>query len=270
MTDESDFVAAVARRYSGDAEAYRELWAPELLPHARALLERLNPSGATRYLNLGAGVGSLYPYERVAAEGSTIVLGDRAEGMLRLAPPEPARVLLDAGALPFSDGSFDAILMAFVLFHVPQPLRALKGIRRALVEGGRLGLATWGETRPRAAITAWMEELEMHGAEEDVVMANHDLMDNETKVRGLLESARLTVESVETIRSEHSVTLNQFIGLRTRIGPSARRLRGLDESARASCVKRAIERIKDMDPSEFVDDSDAILTVARREDRAPR
>jgi SAM-dependent methyltransferase len=270
VEDESDRVETVARRYSTDAEAYRELWAPELLPLARRLLKHLNPSGASRYLNLGAGVGSLYPDERAAAEGATIVLGDRAEGMLRLAPGEAARVLLDARALPFPDGSFDAVLMAFVLFLVPEPLRALKGIRRALVQGGRLGLATWGESRPRAAITAWVEELDEHGAEEDVVMADHDLMDNETKVRGLLESARLTVESVETVRSQHPVTINQFIGLRTRIGPSARRLRGLDESARASCVKRAIERIKDMDPSEYVDDTEAILAVARREDRAPR
>jgi hypothetical protein len=73
---------------------------------------------------------------------------------------------------------------------------------------------------------------------------------------------------VETVRSEHPVTLNQFVGMRTRIGPSSRRLRSLDAKAQASCVKQAIERIKDMDPSELVDDVDAILTVARRYDRA--
>jgi hypothetical protein len=35
-------------------------------------------------------------------------------------------------------------------------------------------------------------------------------------------------------------------------------------------VKRAIERIKDMDPREYVDDVDAILAIARRDDRVPR
>lgn len=264
-----DLVRALASRYSGDAEAYQELWAPELLPMARRLLAQLSPPGP-RLLDLGAGVGALYPDERAAAPDATIVLADRAEGMIRLAASETPRVLLDARDLPFAFDSFDSVMMTFVLFHVPEPLRVLKGIRRLLVPDGRLGLATWGEQRSRAAIEAWVEELDQHGAEEDVTIANHDLMDNETKVRGLLESARLTVESIETVRSEHPVTLEEFVSLRTRIGPSARRLRSLDPVTRDACLQRAVARIKDMDPREFVDDVDAILSVARRHDRAPR
>lgn len=270
MTSEEDLVAAIAQRYSDDAEAYRELWAPELLPLARRLLERLEPPATGRLLDLGGGVGALYPFERAASPGALIVVADRAEGMLRLAPAETPRVLLDARVLPFADASFERILMAFVLFHVPEPIRALNQIRRALTQGGRLGLATWGENRPRAAIEAWVEELDEHGAETDVTIANHDLMDNEAKVRGLVESARLTVDSVEIVRSEHPVSLDEFISLRTRIGPSARRLRTLDQAARAACLERAVARIKDMDPSEFVDDSDAIVTIARRNDRVVR
>lgn len=267
---DGDLVDQIAQRYSADAAAYRELWAPELLPLARMLLDRLDPRGAERFLDLGAGVGALYEDERAAMPDSRIVLADRAEGMIRLAPAEASRVLVDARFLPFRNASFDVAVMAFVLFHVPQPIRALKGLWRVLAPGGRLGLATWGENRARAAITAWVEVLDEHGAEEDVVLADHDLMDNETKVRGLLGSAGFAVESVETVRSEHPITLNQFIGLRTRIGPSSRRLRSLDAQAQASCVREGIERIKEMDPRELVDDVDAILTIARRDDRSRR
>jgi SAM-dependent methyltransferase len=262
-----DLVRALASRYSSDAEAYRELWAPELLPMARRLLELVAPAEARRILDLGAGVGALFADERAAAPEATIVLADRAEGMIRLAPGDTPRVLLDARALPFARASFDRVLMAFMLFHVPEPARALEGVRATLRPGGRLGLATWGEQRSRAAINAWLEELDAHGAAEDTTIAQHDLMDDEAKVDGLLRSAGFVVESIETVRSEHPVTLEEFIRLRTRLGTSARRLLSLSDEAQAACLERAIARIKDMDPREFVDDVDAILAVARHEGR---
>jgi hypothetical protein len=156
--------------------------------------------------------------------------------------------------------------MAFMLFHVPEPVLALEGVRVLLRPGGRLGLATWGEQRSRAAINAWIEELDAHGADQDTTIANHDLMDDEAKVDGLLGSAGFVVESIETVRSEHPVTLEEFIRLRTRLGTSARRLRSLSEEAQAACLERATSRIEKMDPREFVDDVDAILTVARHGD----
>ena len=262
---ESDLVGELARRYSADAEAYRELWAPELLPLARRLLERLDPVRARRMLDLGAGVGALAPYERTAAPDALIVLGDRAEGMIRLAPAENPRVVLDAQALPFADGVFDAVVMAFMLFHVPEPTDALVEVARIVRPGGLVGVATWGESRPRAAIEAWTEELDAHGAGDDpVAIAHHDRMDTEAKVAALLRFAKLDVETIETVRSERPITLDEFVALRTRIGSAARRLGTLDAGRRERCIERAIARIQGMDPREYIDDTDAILAVARR------
>ncbi len=263
MVGGEDLVRAIAERYSTDAAAYRELWAPELLPLARRLLARLDTASAGRLLDLGAGVGALFPIEREAAPRARIVLADRAEGMLRLAPAEALRVLVDARALPFAGGSFDTVIMAFVLFHVPVPETALAEVGRVLGPDGSLALGTWGESRPRAAITAWLEELEAHGAAEDRVLADHDPMDTEEKVGALLERAGFELVSIETVRSEHPVTLEEFVALRTRIGPASRRLASLDPERRERCLQRAIARIEGMDQREFVDDTDAILAVAR-------
>ena len=114
-------------------------------------------------------------------------------------------------------------------------------------------------------MSAWTEELDAQGAGEDTgTIAHHERMDTEAKVRALLEFAGLQVEDIDTVRSEHPVTPEEFVALRTRIGPSARRLRTLDPERRASCVEQATARIREMDPRELVDDSDAILAVGRR------
>ncbi|MGH2686349.1 MAG: class I SAM-dependent methyltransferase [Actinomycetota bacterium] len=260
-----DLVAKLARRYTRDAEAYRELWAPELLPLGRRLLDLTDLSEARRVIDIGAGVGALAPYERLAAPRATVVLADRAEGMLRLAQTDIPRVLVDARSLPFPAGTFDAVIMAFVLFHVPEPTDALAEITRILRTGGSLALATWGESRPRAAMAAWIEELDAHGAGEDEPsLAHHERMDTEAKVEALLGFAKLGVERVQTVRSEHPVTVERFVAMRTRIGEASRRLRTLDRSRRAACLERAVARIEGMDPRELVDDTDAILAVARR------
>ena len=42
----------------------------------------------------------------------------------------------DAGSLPFGDGEFDAVVSQFTLMFVPDPVTALKEMRRVLTPGG--------------------------------------------------------------------------------------------------------------------------------------
>jgi SAM-dependent methyltransferase len=130
--------------YNSERERDRERFAQE--PSKLHTAELLVP-WVTSCLRPGdtlldvAGGSGTYASAIVRTLPVSVVGVDISESMVRQRFEDPLlehNVVGDMEALPFRDGSFDAVMFVAALHHVPQPLRALEEARRVLRPGGRL------------------------------------------------------------------------------------------------------------------------------------
>jgi SAM-dependent methyltransferase len=101
----------------------------------RRVAERLLAEHLTPVLDVGCGEGEL---ARHLPEAAWVGLDSSAELLARA--PQPA-VHGDATALPFPDASFPSVALLYVLYHLPEPARALAEARRVMRSGGLVAVA---------------------------------------------------------------------------------------------------------------------------------
>jgi SAM-dependent methyltransferase len=140
--------AVVRAEYATEAglEARRALYVDRVPPDAseeafRAIAE-LSPRTV---LEVGSGPGELS--ERIAgALGASVVAVDISERMVELARDRGVDARRgDVQMLPFSDRTFDCVLAAWMLYHVPDVGRGLAEIARVLRPSGHLVAVTTSE-----------------------------------------------------------------------------------------------------------------------------
>lgn len=264
MTDDGARIAAV---YDASAPAYEQHWGPALLPHARALLGLLTPAGGPRrILEVATGTGSLLPdLLEVAGPGGSVVAVDRSLGMLRRVTAEVPRAQADAVALPVRSGSVDVVVAAFVLFLLPDAHRGAAEIGRVLRPGGELVAATWGEQRETRAEELLREALDEAGAPAPPDVARSDAeTDSPAALRTLFESAGLIDVRTATRRLEARFTPAAMLDMRTACGSTGWRFARLDDARREQVRARLAEQYARLDEAAFTDDSEVLLTFARR------
>ena len=256
----SDLISA---QYDADAAAYERLWAPILRPFGRALLEALPLAGARRILDLGAGTGTLLPLIRAMAPEAAVIAADGSRGMLMRAPAAFPRMVGDACRLGVATESMDVAILAFILFHLPDPSRALAEARRVLRPGGAIGTITWDGPPTFAAQLAWNQELDAHGA----VLSgddptDHRPVDSEAKVAELLAGAGF--ESIRTwsVPFAHRFSRDELADKLTSMGTAALRLATLAPKERASFLESARRRLESMPEEDFVDRATLIYSTA--------
>lgn len=266
MSQADPDVASLAASYSATARAYREFWAPALIPYSRRLLRGLPVASARLVLDLGSGVGALLPtLAGSTAPSATVVAVDRSEGMLRLAPSDFPRAVMNAQRLAFAPDTFDVAVMAFMLFHVPDPEAALAEVRRVLRPGGAAGAITWASEETTLPYAIWDEELTASGAgpDEPGFPDSSDRMDTPAKLQGLFERAGFVVGQADLVPFEYRTDPDRFMRGCIELGSTRRRLATLQPRGREECIARVRERVREVPAEEFADRGEVIVATAR-------
>jgi len=113
-----------------------------------AFLDWLAPKQGLRWIDVGCGNGAFTEMIVDRCAPSAIQGIDPSEAQLAYARAQPAGRIAqyaqgDAMALPFADDSFDAAVMALVIFFVPEPTRGLAEMVRVVCPGGSVSAYAW-------------------------------------------------------------------------------------------------------------------------------
>jgi ubiquinone/menaquinone biosynthesis C-methylase UbiE len=128
-------------------------------PFAKDIAERLDPARYKNVLEIACGTGIVTRHlrDRLTPE-ARLIATDLNPAMFALAQKKLAGNVIwreaDAGALPFADGSFDALVCQFGVMFFPDKQAVMRETHRVLSSGGLFLFNVWDsfERNPIAAI----------------------------------------------------------------------------------------------------------------------
>ena len=131
----------------------------------------------SRVLELGTGAGDVAIF--AAGRGARVIATDLSEAMLDVArqaardagAKEVEFRRMDASALGFAPGEFDAVIGRQVLMFLPDLPAALAGIRRVLRPGGKFAAIVWGPLAENPLQAAIIETARTPPPESEMVTA---------------------------------------------------------------------------------------------------
>ncbi len=126
--------------------------------------EKVVPLARGRVLEIGIGTGlNLRHYDKANIHSITgldpaLEMHRLAHKRMRSAGLKVDLVGLSAERIPRADASFDTVIVTYTLCTIPDPLAALKEMRRVLAPGGQLIFCEHGRA-PDASVRRWQERV---------------------------------------------------------------------------------------------------------------
>lgn len=198
--DPQAFTAFEQAAHDRIAKTYARHFAPLTSLALGPLLDAAGVAVGQHVLDVATGPGSAAAAASV--RGAVVTGVDVSPGMVALAHrthPDVAFQVAEVVALPFPDGSFDAVVCNFGLGHFPEPEAALAECVRVLVPGGRLAFSWWDQPARQRVQGLFREVIaELGLAPPPDVPQGHDMLrfaDPEAFAR-LLRGAGLAWEEV--------------------------------------------------------------------------
>lgn len=143
-------------------------WALDLacgLPMIGRMRQKVVPLARGEVLEVGIGTGLNMPHydrtrvTRITGLDPALELQPRARQRIEAAGLPVELVGLSAERIPRPDASFDTVVVTYSLCTIPDPLAALKEMRRVLAPGGQLMFCEHGRA-PDSSVARWQDRLQ--------------------------------------------------------------------------------------------------------------
>jgi ubiquinone/menaquinone biosynthesis C-methylase UbiE len=229
------------------ADKYDSVWSSltrQFIPH---LINALGVSTEMSVLDVACGPGYVSAaVKKLGANPTGIDFSRKMVAIARSMFPEVTFGEGDAQELPFTDASFDRVLMNFGLLHLSQPEKACAEAFRVLRPGGKFGFTIWAEPHENPGGKIVNDAIEAHG-DPNVEMPEGPskfLYADRQECRKILE--RNGFDSQSMIFETHSVewnvpTLQYLFEAERDAGVRTAGLLARQSSDRLDEIRRAIE-----------------------------
>ena len=150
--------------WQGAARHYDDAFGSLTRQAVDPLLDSAEVRSGARTLDVASGPG--YAAAGAAARGARVAALDFSAAMVELARSQNPEIEFregDAEALPFPEGSFDALVMNFGMLHLAQPERAVAEAFRVLRAGGRFAFTVWAKPEEAVGFGIILDAIRKHG-----------------------------------------------------------------------------------------------------------
>jgi ubiquinone/menaquinone biosynthesis C-methylase UbiE len=162
----------------------------------------------------GSGASAIPAAERVGPSG-TVVAVDLADNLLALARAKAARLGLgnletrraDIEDLDYPAGAFDAVIIVFGVFFLPDMAKGTKGLWRLVRPGGQMAVTTWGPRLWEPANSMFWDAVDRVRPDLTRAYQPWDALTDPQAVAALLVGAGADQVQVEAVAGSHSLRI---------------------------------------------------------------